>query len=155
MFRAPAVEPVSEVSRLDTAGLIPLSHLELDLPRPPEGWADFLGRRAIAFVPDDLGRDCVRRQDARRLLDEKRANELRVAKFRKLAEAEQEEADRQRRAQIWQGVSVSEFFEGVAPATAMLLAARDSTPRRRSMIEDLLDRDAVVFHPIQHEADGS
>ena len=46
------------------------------------------------FVPDDLGRDCVRRQDARRLLDEQRAEMLRAAQRRKAAEAAAVEADR-------------------------------------------------------------
>ena len=49
-------------------------------------------------MPDDLGRDSVRRQDARRLLDEQRANEFRAAKLRQLAEAEAVEADQRRRA---------------------------------------------------------
>ena len=35
----------------------------------------------------------------------------------------------------------------------MLTAARIENPRRRSMVEDLLDRpDEVVFHPMQDEA---
>jgi hypothetical protein len=68
MFRnGSAVEIATAVVPTSADDLIPLSHLALDLPTPAEGWANFLGRRAIAFVPDDLGRDCVRRQDARRL----------------------------------------------------------------------------------------
>jgi hypothetical protein len=39
---------------------------------------------------------------------------------------------------------------GVLPAQAMLRTARDESPRRRSMVEDLLDRrDEVVFHSMQ------
>jgi hypothetical protein len=72
---------------------IPLSHFALDYPQPPEGWALFLGRHAIKFAPDDLGRDCIRRGDAKRLLDERRAHQLRVAAGARVAEAEAVEAD--------------------------------------------------------------
>ena len=89
MFRSTLPSPLADNDVIEhQADLVPLSHLELDLPRPAEGWADFLGRRAIAFVPDDLGRDCVRRQDARRLLDEQRAEMLQAAKRRKVAGGE-------------------------------------------------------------------
>ena len=110
------------------ADLVPLSHLALDLPQPAEGWADFLGRRAIAFVPDDLGRDCVRRQDARRLLDEQRENELRKAKLRQLAEQEAVEADRQFRASLPRGLPWYEIPDGVPPVVAM--TAADKPPSR-------------------------
>jgi hypothetical protein len=126
--------------------LIPLSHLELDLPRPPEGWADFLGRRAIAFVPDDLGRDCVRRQDARRLLDEQRANQLRAAKLRQLAEAEAVEADQLRRASIWRGAPA---MEGVSAAALMLQADKDAQPKRRSVLQEALaGSETLTYHPL-------
>ena len=69
MFRSVPAAEISETAAdlIDSSDLVPLSHLALDLPVPAEGWSNYLGRRAIAFVPDDLGRDCVRRQDARRL----------------------------------------------------------------------------------------
>jgi hypothetical protein len=54
MFRnGSAVEIATGVVPTSADDLIPLSHLALDLPTPAEGWADFLGRRAIAFRPDD------------------------------------------------------------------------------------------------------
>ena len=73
MFKTPVPDVESAPDQVLSENLIPLSHFELDHPQPPDGWPAFLGRRAIAFVPDDLGRDCIRRRDARRLLDEKRA----------------------------------------------------------------------------------
>jgi hypothetical protein len=158
MFRSsPAVEPVSEVSKLDTADLIPLSHLELDLPRPAEGWADYLGKRAIAFVPDDLGRDCVRRQDARRLLDERRADELRRRAVARQQERQQEEADRQRRAQLPRGVPWHEVPDGVLPATAMLAAAKAEQPRRSPSRTEWLfgEADEMVFQSLQGTDEAS
>ena len=105
MFRTPAAEPAPDVSTEATPEpLIPLSHLALDLPVPPEGWSNFLGRRGIMLRPDDIGRDSIRRSDAQVLLHEQRANELRAAKHRQLAEAEAVEADQLRRALIWKGV---------------------------------------------------
>ena len=145
--QASAVE--SAPVEVEPADLIPLSHFELDHPRPPEGWANFLGRRAIAFVPDDLGRDCVRRQDARRLLDERRADQLRAAKLRQLAEAEAVEADQRRRALIWKGVSATALPEGVTASAAMLQAAKDESPRRRSMLEEAFAGQGLTFHSYQ------
>jgi hypothetical protein len=150
---AAAVEMTRDVTVSDK--LIPLSVLALDLPRPPEGWADFLGRRAIAFVPDDLGRDCVRRGDARRLLDEQRENQLRLAKLRQLAEQEAVEADRVRRASIWKGLPAEQLPVGVAPSAAMLQAAKDARPKRRTPLEEALSNSGTLtYHPIAVHAGG-
>lgn len=133
----------------------PLSHLQLDHPQPPEGWPAFLGRHAIAFVPDDLGRDCIRRRDARRLLDEKRAGELRAAKHRQVAEAEAVEADRLRMEQIWKGVSADRMPVGVAPAAVMLQASRDALPKRRSPLEEALSSDGgITYHSYAQPDEG-
>jgi hypothetical protein len=154
MFRtapAAAVEPPrDESSHLEP--LVPLSVLALDLPQPAEGWAGFLGRRAIAFLPDDLGRDCVRRQDARRLLDEQHANELRAAKLRQLAEQGAVEADQLRRSQIWAGVPAHTLPVGVSAAAAMLQTAKDAQPRRRSMLEESLAGETLTFHTLTRTA---
>jgi hypothetical protein len=111
MFRnSLAAEPADDV--VATADLIPLSHFALDYPQPVEGWAVFLGRKAIAFVPDSLGRDCIRYGDAKRLLDEHRANEIRKARLPQLAEQEAVEANQQFRASLPRGVPVSAIPEG-------------------------------------------
>ena len=70
--------------------VLPLSYLALNLGEPVEGWAAFLGRRAIAIVPDHLGRDSIGLDAARRLLDEKRADELQA----RASHAEQEREPR-------------------------------------------------------------
>ena len=152
MFRtAPNVSPdatpdVGTTVPTSSDDLIPLSHLALDLPVPAEGWADFLGRRAIAFVPDDIGRDSIRRSDAQRLLHEQRANELRVAKLRELAEQEAVEADQLRRAQIWKGLSADAIPVGVHPAAAMLQSAKDAQPKRRTPLEEAFSGESMTFH---------
>jgi hypothetical protein len=132
-----------------TPELLPLSHLALDFGGvPSEGWPSFLGRRAIAFVPDDLGRDCVRRQDARRLLDERRADEIRAAKLRQLAEQVAVEADEERRRLIWKGLPADRLPVGVSAAAAMAQAAHDALPRRKSPIEEVFDGGGMTFHEL-------
>ena len=69
-------------------------------PLKATGWPIFLGVCGIAIIPDDLGRDCISRRDAARLLGEKREDDLRRAALRRLAEQEAVEADELRRAQI-------------------------------------------------------
>jgi hypothetical protein len=133
---------------------VPLSHLELDLPSPVEGWPNFLGARAIAIIPDDLRRDCVSRGDALRLLDEQREQVLRQAALRRLAEQEAVEADERRRALIWQGVPADRLPVGVAPAAAMLQASRDAQPRRQSVLQEALSNsEGMTYHSLAPTSD--
>jgi hypothetical protein len=140
-LRVPAGEP------------IPLSVLALDLAEPVEGWPNFLGARAIAIIPDDLGRDSVSRGDARRLLDEKREADLRQAALARLAEQEAVEADQARRAQIWQGVPAAALPPDASPASVMLQAAKEARPKRTSVLEESLSGGGLVFHPLRESAD--
>ena len=131
-----------------------LSVLALDLAVPVEGWPLFLGARGIAIIPDDLRRDCVSRGDALRLLDEKREQELRQAALRRLAEQEAVEADERRRASIWQGVPADRLPVGAAPASVMLQAARDSQPRRQSVLQEALSNsEGMTYHSLAPTSD--
>ena len=133
---------------VEQAGLIPLSHFELDHPRPGEGWSSFLGRRGMTLRPDDIGRDSIRRSDAQILLHEQRANELRAAKRRQVAEAEAVEADQRRRASIWKGLDATRLPPGSRASEALLAAARDAQPRRQSVLQHALSNEgALEFHP--------
>ena len=142
--QASAVE--SAPVEVEPAGLIPLSHFELDHPRPGEGWSNFLGRRGMTLRPDDIGRDSIRRSDAQKLLHEQRANELRAAKLRQLAEAEAVEADQLRRAQIWRGLPADHLPPGVAPAAVMLQADRDAQPKRTTPLEEALSNSGTLTY---------
>jgi hypothetical protein len=55
------------------------------------------------------------------------------------------------------GVPWYQIPEGLLPVQAMTQAAHDETPRRRSLVEDFLDRpdDQVVYHPIRGDEDES
>jgi hypothetical protein len=65
-------------------------------------------------APDDLGRDAVSRGDARRLLDERRAEELRVRALRAVQEREAVEADQRLRTSWGVGVPASMIPAGMS-----------------------------------------
>jgi hypothetical protein len=99
-----------------------------------------------------LGRDSVSRGDARRLLDEKRESDLRQAALQRLAEREAVEADERRRAQIWQGVRADLLPPDARPAAVMLQAAKESQPRRQSVLQHALSHeDGLTYHPLPQD----
>jgi hypothetical protein len=132
---------------------VSLSVLALDLAEPAEGWPNFLGARAIAIIPDDLGRDCVSRQAARRLLDEKREADLRQAALRRLAEQEAVEADRQWRAALPRGLPWHALPDGVSYAEAAAAAEAEAHPRRTPTRAEWLfgETDTMVYHELPQD----
>ena len=157
MFRVAAALPVEDVAD-PWSDLLPLSLLSLEMDAPSD-WRPYLEARGVAVVPDDVGRDSVSRSDARTLLAESRARlaaEREAAARRyELREHEAEIQDRERRAQIWQGVAASSFPAGVSAASVMVAALRDSRPRRESVLQEALSGDSLTFHPIQPVSDES
>jgi hypothetical protein len=144
---------VNDFVRVPSGEPIALSVLGLDLPVPPGGWHSFLGARGIAIIPDDLGRDAVSRQAARRLLDERREEVLRRAALARLAEQQAVEADELRRASIWKGVPAAALPPGALPSSVMLQAAKESRPKRTSVLEDSLSGNGTVFHSLHQPAE--
>ena len=136
--------------------LIPLSHNGLELDTPPNGWVLHLERRGIAVLTDDIGRRAISRSDAKQLLDEKHANEVRQAKLRALQEQEMVEADQRFRASLGQGVPADLIPAGSTYMEAVVAAQLDAQPyrpRRSTVAEDLLSGGGYVFHPIERDAD--
>jgi hypothetical protein len=43
-------------------------------------------------------------------------------------------------------------FGDITPSAAMLAAARDAQPRRRTPIEEALDDEWLTYHPIRDES---
>lgn len=155
MFRtAPVVEPAPDVM-VPAEPPVPLSHLELDLPAPVEGWAVFLAGRGVEVTLDDIGRMSVSRGDARQLLIEQREAEARKREVLERSEQQAIEADRVRRASIWGGVPATAFPDGVSAASVMLTAAQDARPRRQSPLQHALANSGeLVFHSLaEHDAD--
>jgi len=103
MFRSlPSVEQPTTHAVLPEP--VPLSVLELDHPRPGEGWASYLHGRNIPVGEDDLGRPALSRDDARQLLAEQRKAEQRMREVSARQEQQAIEQDRVRFAQIWKGI---------------------------------------------------
>jgi hypothetical protein len=156
MFHSkPVADPPTDVDVVDPpAELVPLSHLQLDLPAPGGGWATFLADRGISITIDDIGRASVSRSDARQLVTEQR--EAEVQRREKAAEFERQavESDQRRRAQIYAGIPAAAIPDGVHPARAMLEASRDARRTRRvSPLQEALSGEGMTFHPIQSSPD--
>ena len=157
MFRStdtPVVEPAPDVKV--PADLVPLSHLELDLAAPVEGWPSFLAARGVEITLYDIGRMSISRGEARTLLVEQREREARGRE--KAAEVDRAaiEAYRSWRAGVWGGVPADRMPPGVAPAAVMLQASRDDRPRRTSPLEEALSNsEELTFHSIHTVPDES
>ena len=134
----------------DPADMIPLSVLSLDLDVPIGGWNAPLTAGGIEIHTDDLGRRCILRTDARVLFTERAESEARQREAARRQAAEHEE---QWRAQPRGGVPADKIPEGVLPAAAMLQAAKDAAPRRRTPLEEALRNDgSLTYHPIRNES---
>jgi hypothetical protein len=136
--------------------LIPLSVLSLDLSEPPIGWTSYLNNIGVEIVEDSIGRSAVSSVDARMLISEHRADEVRKAELRAAAEKRAVEADPQLRAQMPAGVKVPHGMTYAEAAKAAELDALTYQPRRRSPLEDALDNSGMTFHSLaEHEAEAS
>jgi hypothetical protein len=154
MFRnntAPVAEPAHDMAPADD--LVPVSHLGLDLDVPVIGWAAYLKGRGIPIVLDSIGRSAISCADAKQLFDEQRAHECRQREAAVRTEQAAIAADKAWRSQLPVGLPWYDVPAGLLPVVAMTATAREEAPRKRSMVEDLLDRsgDTMVFHPITDE----
>jgi hypothetical protein len=98
---------------------------------------------------DDLGRRVVPRQVARGLFAER---EEQARRWRELqARLDVEAAEAAARNPVWGGIPAGQIPDGVAPALAMLTAAKDALAKRQSVLEHALqDRDgAIEYFPIE------
>jgi hypothetical protein len=158
MFRNASVAEPVEIEQGDSgrnhdADLVPLSHLELDLPAPPIGWAAGLAEKAIDIVTDDLGRLAVSRADARRLFEEKREAEQRA---REMAERNERQAilrDQEFRRRLHKGTPWHQMPAGALPAAVVLQQARDAEPKRLSPLQEALAGESLTFHPLPSSGD--
>lgn len=137
-------DPVSAMA--DASELVPLSVLSLDLAEPATGWAADLGARGIAIVPDDIGRAAVSRDDARRLIADRR-DEARAAEARQREATERMDAEfeARRQAQLPPGLAADRVPEGMTAAEFMMALGRDKAPRRISPMEEFLGRGPAEF----------
>jgi hypothetical protein len=130
--------------------LIPLSVLGLDLAPSTAGWAADLAARGFSVELDDVGRLAVSREVARQLMAEKRESEQ---KARDAGVARDAEFERQRQANLPRGIPWYQIAPGQTPAEALIAAGGgDGRPRRRSVIEDPLDRNSSVMYQLPPES---
>lgn len=136
---------------MNDARLIPISHLELDLPTPPTGWLIELDRRHITVTEDDLGRTSISRGDARQLFADHLEDEARANRLREEVERQAIEADQRFRAQIAAGIPVDAVPVGMTAAELMMASdPMGEGSRRESVLEHALAHQdgAIVYHPI-------
>jgi hypothetical protein len=132
--------------------LIPLSVLGLDCEPSAAGWASDLAELGIRVQLDDIGRACVTRSDARRVMDERRAALDRAAAVRRELEAEREEWHRQHQV-VPVGIPVEEIIEGVGPALSMGFHDRPGAGRKSLDAGSLFTQsDEVTYHAFGPEA---
>jgi hypothetical protein len=137
-----------------TAGPVPLTELERDLPAPAAGWAAELDRRGVAVVLDDLGRAAVDRATARALFAEHREQQEAAARRREEIEQRVIAADEARRAALPKGIPVSAVPTGVSAAELMMLSDPFPAKRRQSVLEHSLEHPsgATVYTPVGGES---
>jgi hypothetical protein len=139
---------------MNDARLIPISHLELDLPAPTTGWLIELDRRHITVIDDDLGRKAISRSDARQLFGEHLEDEARRNRHREETERRAIEADQRFRSQIAAGIPFDAVPAGMTAAELMMASDPMSEgSRRESVLEHALAHQAgaIVYHPLQED----
>jgi ParB-like chromosome segregation protein Spo0J len=138
--------------------LISLAERALSLDEPsPAGWDGYLAGRGIAVVVDDLGRPAITRGAARELITEHhkqhREHEARLARVREQTEQAAIAADREFRASLPGGIPWYDIPVGVTAPEMWAAAEKDAQPKRRTVLEDALDREqGLTYHPISGES---
>jgi hypothetical protein len=117
--------------------------------RTPRDAIDALAARLDGVILlDDLGRRCVSREVARRLFADRA--EFAVRQREVLARQEAAFAEQAAANRPWPGIPAGFIPEGVAPAAAMLQAAKDAAPRRQSVLQHALSNEGVIqYHPAE------
>jgi hypothetical protein len=89
------------------------------------------------------------------LLEEAREHEARVAAAMARNEAKAVAAWDEFRGKLWRGLDATELPVGVSAGDAMAEAARESVPKRQSVIEEALTGTGVTYHQWPDEAEAS
>ena len=146
MFRNTLPSPLADTDVIEhPADLIPLSHLELDLPAPQLGWPAYLAGRDIVVTIDDIGRLSVSRDVARQLLTEHSEAEARNREVMERREQQFIQQDQLRRASLPSGIPAGMVPDGMTGAETMILAGEKRRPR--SVHEQLLEKELSHTEP--------
>jgi hypothetical protein len=136
----------------------PVSHLELDIDAPGNGWAAYLSEKGLNVVLDDVGRLCVARGDARQLFTERREAEARAREVMARNEQAAVQRDQEWRAALPAGIPWHRMPDsGLLPVVAMTAAAKAEQPRRTPSQTEWLfgETDTMVYHELPPEDDAS
>jgi antitoxin component of MazEF toxin-antitoxin module len=158
MFKIPKTDLPAPVDIIDPAELIPLAQLAAEgfgydnpaLVRTPRDAVDVLAAQfGDEVTVDDIGRRCVTRDVARRLLAERAAAEQRQR------EVMERNAANSQPLPVHGGIPTSEIPEGMTPAEYWMSIDPDRDKgRRRSVLEDALANDGPAYHPIRREGES-
>jgi hypothetical protein len=154
--RKPA-ETADEGAVVGPTDLVPLAELAAEgfgwdgpfVANPRDAIAMLAARLDGEVLSDDLGRRCVSREVARDLFSEREEQALRWREMQARLDAEAAEAARAN--PVWPGIPAGPDSDGATAVARMLAAARDSLPKRQSVLEHALqDRDgAIEYFPIE------
>ena len=156
MFRIPATD-LPAPAATDPADLVPLADLAAEgfgygsryVKTPPDAIDALAHQLGDQVILDDIGRRCVTRSTAGRMFTERAEAERRQ---RRCKTATKPSFTPRRRPMFPGGRPADRIPSDVLPAAAMLQAARDNEPRRRSVLEEALDNDeSLTYHPIRNE----
>jgi hypothetical protein len=147
-------ETVEESVPVDPVDMVPLSALVVEgfgwgglVASPLDAIAVLAGQLEGEVVLDDLGRRCVSREVARGLFAARAEAEVKAREVRERLEAEY--LERAAANPVWTGIPADRVPDGVWAAAAMLQAAKDEQPRRRSVLEHALTNDgSIEYHPV-------
>jgi hypothetical protein len=159
MFRIPATDLPSPAA-IDPADLVPLAELVAEgfgygspYVATPRDAIDVLAHQlGDQVILDDIGRRCVTRSTAGRMFTERAEAERRQREVQDRNEAQRHAmatANVPRR-----GVPADRIPPDVLPVSAMLQAARDNEPRRRSVLEEALDNGPLTYHSLTAQEEG-
>ena len=154
--RKPA-ETADEGAVVGPTDLVPLAELAAEgfgwdgpfVANPRDAIAMLAARLDGEVLSDDLGRRCVSREVARDLFSEREEQALRWREMQARLDAEAAEAARAN--PVSPGIPAGPDSDGATAVARMLAAARDSLPKRQSVLEHALqDRDgAIEYFPIE------
>ena len=131
----------SEATECAACRLIPIAHLGLNLDEPTNGWAAMFTERGIEVVEDDMLRPSILRSEARSLMSERRAWEMKNAESDRRRQKELVRESRPvprgipRPAGADPGLTAYEIMRGVDAD-----AERSDPARRMSPQEEFLER---------------
>jgi hypothetical protein len=152
-------EAVAETAPIDPAELVTLAELAAEgfgygsvyVKTPRDAIEELAGQLGGEVVLDDVGRRCVSRDAARRLIAEREARERRGREAQERHQAELAELAAENRPRV--GIPIPEGLEDVDAVTVLMQHEIEAETerkgaRQRSMLDEMFTG-VTVYHPIR------